>query len=585
MDTSIQEVKNKIDIIEFIGSYITLKKAGRNFKAICPFHQEKTPSLIISPDRQIWHCFGACQMGGDTIAFLMKWENLTFYEALKELAEKAGVALKKVDFEDKTWQKKERLLLINQTIYEFYHYLLTTHSIGEKARKYLEKRGVTKKNITVFGLGYAPASWDSLSKYLRKKEFEQLEGIEAGVLVKSEKGGVYDRFRKRIIFPLYNPAGQIIGFSGRMLEAGSSAKYVNTPETALYHKRETLFGIQITKDAIKKKGTAVLVEGEFDMISCFRKGISYTVAVKGSAVTYDQLFLLKRYTQKIILCLDADFSGQETTKKAIVDAEQLDFEINVVTFDPYKDPDEAIEKDFLQFKKRIEKPLPLYDFIIDTARNRYPHDDAVSKKNIGDEVIPFLMTIKNPIVQSYYVKKIAQFLEVESYSIELLMQKIRRKKISKKRSPFPMISKGTDRFDLIQKYILHRLFQEDDLSVFYNKMKKIIEISDFSIVSYQKLLNELSHFLETNDTFDIQRFIQKLSSQLLSVFDEVMLFDITIFEKTIDEKSITRTFYEFKRLSLKKKINTLMKMDAIEENKIKMLMKALSDIEKKLAIV
>ena len=337
MDNIIEEVKKRIDIVDFISGFISLKKSGRNFKAICPFHQEKTPSLVISPDRQIWHCFGACQTGGDTISFLMKWNNLTFYEALKELAEKGGVPLSKTDVADKEWQQKERLLSLNRIVCEYYHYLLTSHPIGEKARNYLTTRCIDQKIISIFELGYAPDSWNSLFKYLQKKKFTPSEGVNAGVLIQSEKGTLYDRFRKRIIFPLFNPKGQIIGFSGRTLKNEGEAKYINTPETTLYHKRETLFGIDKAQDAIKKKGVALLVEGEFDILSCFRIGLTHTVAVKGSAVTYEQLLLLKRYTQKITLCLDADFSGQETTKKAIADAEQLGFEISVTTVSPYKD--------------------------------------------------------------------------------------------------------------------------------------------------------------------------------------------------------------------------------------------------------
>lgn len=585
MNNALEEIKKKIDIVDFISGFITLKKYGRNFKALCPFHQEKTPSLVISPDRQIWHCFGACQTGGDAISFLMKWNNLTFYEALKELAEKTGVALSKVDFEDKAWQKKERLLSLNHAVGEFYHYLLIAHQIGEKARAYLNLRGVNQKIINTFDLGYAPASWNSLFKYLIKKGFTSLEGVEAGVLIRSDKGTFYDRFRKRIIFPLFNPNGQIIGFSGRTLENGGGAKYVNTPETALYRKRETLFGIHKAKDSIKQKGVAIMVEGEFDMISCYKAGISHAVAVKGSAVTYDQLLLIKRYAQKIILCLDGDFSGQETTKKAIIDAEQLDFEINVVTLNPYKDPDEAITHNLSQFKKNIGNPLPLYDFIIDTSHRRHPRSDATSKKNIGDEVVPFLVTIKNPIVQSYYIKKVAQLLDVEPRSIESLMQKIKRQKILRKRIPARLAIKEKDRFDLMQKYILHRIFQEDNPSALLDAMQKIFHRGDFSILAYQKLLNELTIFLSQDNTFEIQRFIQKLPTQLLPTFDEIILFDMSIFDPEVDEKTITRTFYELKRLSLKKKISEEMRQENIVEDNIKTLMSGLSEVEKKLTVL
>lgn len=585
MDNALDEVKKKIDIVDFIGGFITLKKSGRNFKAICPFHQEKTPSLVISPDRQIWHCFGACQTGGDALSFFMKWNNLTFYEALKELAEKFGIPLSKTDFTDTKWQQKERLLSLNRVVSEYYHYLLTSHRIGEKARDYLTKRNINQKIINIFELGYAPDSWNSLLNYLKKKKFTPSEGVDAGVVIKSEKGSFYDRFRKRIIFPLFNQNGQVIGFSGRTLTNEKGAKYVNTPETILYHKRETLFGINKTKDAIKKKGTALLVEGEFDMLSCFRVGITHTVAVKGSAVTHEQLLLLKRYTQKITFCLDADLSGQETTKKAIADAEQLGFEICIIALDPYKDPDEAITHDLTLFKKKSENPLPVYDFIIHTSQQRYPNSDALSKKKIGDDIAPFLLTINNPIVQSYYVKKVAQLLDVEPRSVESLMQKIKRQKILRKRVPIKRTTQDIDRFDLMQKYILHRLFQDDNPSVFLTTMQSIFDPSDFSTVAYQKILNELNIFLKRTPAFEIQQFIQTLSPSLLPIFDEILLFDMALFDPNAGEATSTRTLYELKRLSLKKKISEEMRKEIIHEESIKTLMKDLSEVEKKLTIL
>lgn len=583
MNNAIEEVKKRIDIINFIGGFITLKKSGRNFKAICPFHQEKTPSLIISSDRQIWHCFGACQTGGDVISFLMKWERLTFYEALKELAEKAGVTLSKIDFEDQIWQKKEKLLTLNNAAFEFYHHLLVKHIVGKKARDYLSKRGVDQKLIETFGLGYSPLSWDSLLRFLKKKGFTLADSCEAGLLVKNEKGHYYDRFRKRIIFPIYNASSQIIGFSGRILDQSSAAKYINISETPIYHKRETLFGINIAKETMKKTNIAILVEGEFDMISCFKEGITNVTAVKGAAVTYDQLMLLKRFAKKVIFCLDADFSGQETTKKAIRDAENLDFEIGVAVF-PFKDPDEAVKNDPIRFKESIVKPRPIYDFLIDIACKRHDSGDAAAKKNIGDEIVPYLLGIKNPIVQSYYIKKLAETLEVETRSIESLMAKMKRITIKPKMRIVPTVRSEIDRFELIQKYILHLILQDEDPTDLIVKVKNILEAKDFTIPAYQKLWINLISYLEKHDSFDTGEFANQLPKELLPVFDQIVLFDINIFDQTLEEKTLNRTLYIFKRLSLKKQIEDVMKQDE-KEDVIKNLMRFLSEVEKKLAVI
>lgn len=577
MDTPIEEIKKRIDIVDFIGNFIPLKKAGRNFKANCPFHQEKTPSFIISPDRQIWHCFGACQDGGDVIKFLMKWENLTFYEALRELAEKVGIKLKRVDFEDRAWQKKERLFSLNNLTVEFYHYLLTKHAIGEKAIAYLKSRQLNKNIIKTFDLGYSPSSWDSLFKFLKKKGYGPLEMMEAGVVLKSDRGGFYDRFRKRLIFPLKDVRGNVLGFSGRILDEESEAKYVNTPETLLYHKRETLFGIHLAKEAIKDKNQAIVVEGEFDMISCFQEGVVNTVAVKGSSVTKDQLMLLKRYTKKVALALDADLAGIETTKRAINDAESLDFEIGVVTFDFGKDPDEAIKNDPSLFKKIVEKPIPIYDFIIDLSVKKNKGEDAFAKKNVADEVIPFIANIENPIVQSYYVKKIAGILDVENKAIEFLIKKEKNKRRIRERSS-PLIKKPSEknRLELLQKYVLSLIFQNPNPSSFSEKIFSVIDLNDFSLVAHQKLLERFFHL--KGASFTLKQFVASLPKELIPVFDELFLFDVEIFDEDIKDADLTKTLLELKRLSLKKRV----KENMGNINEAKKLIDTLSQVEKRL---
>ena len=587
MDNSVEEVKKRIDIVDFIGGFVALKKFGRNFKAPCPFHQEKTPSFIVSPERQIWHCFGACQEGGDAIKFLMKWENITFYEALKELADKLGIRLKKTDLEDRTWKKKQRFFTINSLVGEFYHYLLTKHKIGEKALDYLKNRKINRKIIDTFMLGYSPSSWDSLLKFLKKKGFGEEESHEAGLLVKSGRGDFYDRFRKRLMFPLKDPRDNTLGFSGRILGKEGEAKYINTPETPIYHKRETFFGINLSKDAIKKNNQAILVEGEFDMISCFQEGIANVVAVKGSAVTKEQLMLLKRYTNKIVLSLDADFSGEETTKRAIVDAENLDFDVSVVTFDFAKDPDEAIKKDSEMFKKIVKKPIPIYDFIIDLSIKKNKGQDAFSKKNIGNEVIPFIANIKNPIVRSYYVKKLAEVLEVETYAIELLIKKQLYKRKAKQQVVLIKKSSEKDRYQLLQMYVLSLIFQSEKPFTMLEKIFKILDEEDFSTVSYKKLLQRFSNFktaspdLQSNQENWQEKFASFLPSELIPVFNELTLFDIAIFDQNILEKELEKIICEFKRLSLKRRIKN--KIDDVPE--VKRLAKLLSEMEKRLIVL
>lgn len=591
MDSPAEEIKKRIDLVDFIGGFITLKKSGRNYKAVCPFHAEKTPSFVVSPDRQIWHCFGACAEGGDVIKFLMKWENITFFEALKELAEKTGVKLKNVDFEDQAWKGKEKIFTINSLASEFYHYLLKNHRVGEKALDYLKIRQINQKLIETFQLGYSPSSWDSLLKFLKKKGYSYEEAAEAGLVIKSDRGSFYDRFRKRLIFPLKDSRGNILGFSGRILEGEGEAKYVNSPETNVYHKRETLFGLDLAKEAIKKKDKAILVEGEFDMISLFREGITNTVAIKGSAVTTDQLMILKRFTKRLLLCLDADSAGEDTTKRAITEAENMDFEISVITFDFAKDPDEAVNKDPEKFKKIVEKPTPIYDFLIDLSLRKNKQADAFSKKNVGDEVIPFIAKIKNPIVQSYYIKKLARVLDVETSAIEYLKKRELSKKSLSKGFKKIREEQKIDRAEMLQKYLLSLIFQNTNPFQILDNIFETVDISDFSIPSYQKLIQNLTEFrnkkmTESKEEFNLGRFTQQLSKELIPVFDEVFLFDMSIIGDNFVVKELNKTVFEFKRLSLKKRIMEKAG-DAEKGNTVELrgLMDSLSQIEKKLILV
>ncbi|MBI3366364.1 DNA primase [Candidatus Roizmanbacteria bacterium] len=539
MDNPVEAIKQKLDIVDFVGSFTTLKKTGRNFKANCPFHQEKTPSFVVSPERQIWHCFGACQEGGDVIKFLMKWENVTFFEALKELAEKTGVTLKKVGFEDTVWKKKEHLIVMNNLSAEFYEYILHQTKFGKKALEYLQSRDIKSQIAKKFQLGYAPNSWNSLTQFLKKKKYSEEEINETGLLVRSDRGGYYDRFRGRLIFPIKDPRGNIIGFSGRNIDAkDTSAKYINTPETILYHKRETLFGLDVAKESIKKEKNVVIVEGEFDMIAPYQNGFSHFVAIKGSALTREQLMLLKRYTDKITLALDADAAGEEAIQRGIQDAEQLDFEVGVVMFDYAKDPDEAVRKDEKLFKKILGKPMPVYDFLIQMFQKKYPDDNPFNKKKIGDEIIPFIERIHNPIVQSHYLKKLAEFLNVsESFQNE---------------NPY---------------HVAKKLFA-------------VISSDDFSIGSYKKICSMFIELMKSYpDQFNLSKFTETLSSELQPVFDEIYLFASS--ELGFENEHIDKLAYGIKRFSLKRQIQLLLSSELPQKEELKKLTDTLKDVEKK----
>lgn len=583
MENAVEAIKKRIDIVDFIGSFIPLKKTGRNFKALCPFHQEKTPSFIVSPERQIWHCFGACNDGGDIIKFLMKWENLTFFEALKELAKKTGVQIKKIDFEDKLWARKKRFLEMNQLANDFFQFVLFKTNYGEKALNYLSQRKIKPSTVKTFGLGYAPLSWDSLFSFLKKKKYEVEEMLENGLLVKSEKGKFYDRFRGRLIFPIRDSRGNVIAFSGRrLIEDEKEPKYINTPETFLYRKRETLFGLDVAKETIKKENNVYIVEGEFDVISPYQAGLKNFVAIKGSALTKEQLMLIRRYTERITLTLDADISGEEAVKRGIKEAEEFDFDINVVVLDFAKDPDEAVRTNLEKFKKTIKKPIAVYDFLIDSAFRKYPEKTAFAKKKISEEVISFLGEIKNNVVQSHYIKKLASLLTVSEASIQNLIKKDLLRK--KRRLEFIPIKKTHSQSHsiLVEQYLLSFIFQSDSPFMISDLVFSIITPSDFSLPALQKIAVNFLEFRKNQEKFILENFVDFLPKELKPIFDEIYLFASV--EVDLEKEKIEKLVYEVKKNSLKRQIKRILSLDdqESEQNNLRLLNRELKKVEKKL---
>ncbi len=297
MADELEAIKRKIDIIEFISEYVSLKNVGRNFKGLCPFHSEKTPSFIVSPERQIWHCFGACGTGGDIFGFLMKIENIEFGEVLRILAKRAGVKLAR--YRPSESEKQKQLLYeINHLATEYYHYVLLKHQAGKEGLDYIQKRGISSDSLEKFKIGFAPDRWDNLQKYLVAKKGYKIQDLEkVGLAIRGQRG-FYDRFRARVIFPLTDHRANICGFAGRtIIPEVKEAKYINTPETLIYHKSDLLYGLNETKQEIKKADAVVLVEGELDMISSYQAGVKNVVAIKGSALTTNQVQRLFYFTK------------------------------------------------------------------------------------------------------------------------------------------------------------------------------------------------------------------------------------------------------------------------------------------------
>lgn len=424
----VEEIKNKIDIVDLIGGYLTLKKAGINYKGLCPFHTEKTPSFMVSPERQTFKCFG-CGKGGDIFTFVEEIEGMDFYDSLKLLAGRAGVTLKKrqsFTYGDKEFAptEKSKIFEINQLAAKLYHKILADHPKAEHARKYLKNRGVSNEAISNFQLGYAPNSWDLLIKFFTKHGFTEKDVFKAGLLVLGEKGKYWDRFRGRIMFPINNISGQVVAFTGRILkEDEKSAKYVNSAESPIYTKGKTIYGLDRARIDIRAQDAAVLVEGNMDVIACHQAGFHNVVATSGTALTSDQLKIIARYSPNIIFSFDSDNAGKTALKRAITLALQNDISSKVLSLPGYKDPDEAIKADPKNWERAVKNAKPSLEQWIDELVLSNDINDVNLKKTISKEILPVIKIVANELEKEHYIKYLAKKLAVSESSITAQINK------------------------------------------------------------------------------------------------------------------------------------------------------------------
>ena len=338
----VDEVKQKIDIAEVVSQYTTLTKSGRTFRALCPFHSEKHPSFFVYPEQQSWHCFGACNTGGDVFSFIMKNQNIDFGEALRLLAQKAGVTIPSRFEPDAKKDERERLYQVNEAAAHYFHNLLLNSQAGEKVRNYLANRGLSQKTISDFQLGFSLNNWEALKQYLLESGYTESEILEAGLIVATEDGKTHDRFRNRLLFPINDARGRTIGFGARVLD-DSLPKYLNSPQTPVFDKSSNLYGINLAAPAIRQQNIAVIAEGYMDVITAHQNGFNNVVAAMGTAVTEKQVSALKRLTKNMILALDADTAGEEAMLRGVGYENTLEAEVKVMVLPKGKDPDDVIK--------------------------------------------------------------------------------------------------------------------------------------------------------------------------------------------------------------------------------------------------
>ena len=589
-DSPVQQIKDRLDIVEVVQNYLKLQKTGANYRALCPFHSEKKPSFFISPVRQIFKCFG-CGESGDIFRFVMKIEGVEFGDALRILARRAGVELKSYRPELKT--QRQRLYEICELSCCFFEKQLAGSSTGNKVKDYLLKRGLTEKSIKKWRLGYSPDKWQGLSDFLVGKGFQREEIVRAGLAVESEKSQTpYDRFRGRIIFPIFDLNSQVVGFGGRIfgkeVTPSDPAKYINIPNTLIYDKSRTLYGLNFAKMAVRKKDTCILTEGFMDVILAHQAGFANTIATSGTALTWQQLKILKRYTLNLLTAFDMDVAGDLATKRGIDLAQSQDFEVKVISMPKDADPADIISKNVEKWKNLVTRAKEIVSFYFENAVNKFDKTTAQGKKQITKILLPKIKQIPNKIAQAHWVQKLSGILVIPEEAIAEELKKILKKKeageIPEARAELAPVSKEKSRKEILEERILSlvlkspqdlNILEKDFLPLFSPQIKVIL-------ASFKK--EEVDNEEKLEKTL---KGLEKKEEGIKEILDSCSL-RAEIEEAPEPEKEIQLCLKELKGLETKKRLDELSKEIQVaeeekNEKKVKELIQEFNQTTKKLA--
>ncbi len=541
----IQEIKNRLDIVDVISEYIQLKKSGANYKALCPFHNEKTPSFFVSPDKQIWHCFG-CGKGGDIFTFVKEYNNFEFIDALKLLAQKAGVSLSSKNRKKQT--QRNVFLEIMSLSNKFFQYCLWKSKSAKAVQDYLQKRDINKEMIKKFNLGYSLNSWDSLMKFLIKKGFSQKQILQTGMIIQKSENKFYDRFRNRLMFPIHNLNGEVIAFAGRVLDGDEkTAKYINSPQTVLYNKSAVIYGLYQARQAIREKNFVIVVEGYFDVISNHKIGIENVIAVSGTAFTKEQVNILKRYTSNLVFCFDNDSAGQSALLRSIELALEADFNIYVISLPQHagKDPDECIRKNPELWKDLIKKKKNFIQFYIDKFLDKYLSANPQEQAEIVKELLKVVSFIKDTLKRDFWLKKISQVFDID---FQTLQENVREVLLNKK-----INIEGTDKKFSFDKQFFNPEYKFFGILILYTRIffqnfKNIFNeevLFDNNLQKLYKCLivyyNSKKDFYNENEELDYQDFIDWLYKEPHQISGEA--FEVgKIFKKEILENLFNKLY-------------------------------------------
>jgi len=540
----VDEIKQRLDIVELVSSYLTLKKAGRSYKGLCPFHAEKTPSFVVFPDTQSWHCFGACGTGGDVFSFIMQQENMDFSGALRLLARRAGVSLKPRTEADQAEDKlKKRLCEINERAAEYFHNLLLNSTEGEMARSYLDQREISRETIGRFQLGYARDDWQALGDYLQGRGYQREDLLAAGLIIEREDGGHYDRFRGRLIIPIRDERGGVVGFGARSLD-DSTPKYINSPQTPVFDKSAILFGLDLAKGAIRREGLAIIVEGYMDVLMAHQHQIANVVASMGTALTETQLRLLARFGQRFALALDADAAGHQATLRSMALAQEtlaqrvvpvptprglikyesrLDVDIRIITLPLGQDPDQVIRENPALWAELVERALPIVEYYFKIITSELDLDSPKGKAEAVRRLMPVIQEIGNAVERTHYIQKLARLVRVDEKT--LLHQAGVKGKRAKRREPEKEALADREEFVFrLEEYCIFTLLRRPHLLHSLDEALRDVGVDglggdDFAQAENRAIFVSWRESLDPEEGLDSESFREELDSTLHPRFD------------------------------------------------------------------
>jgi DNA primase len=579
--SDIETIKEKLDIVSVISNYAELKNAGSNYKANCPFHQEKTPSFMVNPSLQIYKCFG-CGKGGDVITFIKDIERLEFPDALRKAAEMAGVELTGNFSKDKKKEeKKAKIHEANMLTAKYYHHIFKTHKLGKEAREYAQKRGIEAEQVTKFMFGYAPNNYENLKNFLISRKFNEAELLEFGLIVE-RKNKTIDKFRDRLMQPIFDLSGNVVGFSGRYLGTYEGApKYLNSSESLVYKKNETLYSLYHSKEDIIKNNFVIITEGNIDVVSGHKAGTPNILAPLGTAFTANQAKLIKRFTSNIYFCFDNDKAGLSALVRSIEIVENLGFEHKVIDLGEYKDTDDLIQADIKLWQEKIQSAVPTIDYLIDKFSKDLDLGSLEGKTEFRNKILPVLKSLKDEIKISHYIQKVSLMIEI---SQEALRSEVNKGQRLQKSDSGPVEETEirnqkteseqeiTNERDLnLEKYLLALITQSG------NHVNIKINKKVFAHEKSRKLFEVLSELQDRVNEIDLKN----LDSEVEELYKEINLIDLeSIGDKPKEIEKVYARLYE---IHLKSEILRLRsKLDNLNDDAAEKVINEIAELTKKL---